>query len=131
MLGKNMKILIVDDEKDICKFVKILFRKKGFLVYSALNGRRAINKIREVKPDIALLDVHLKSTIDGIEVLKQARQLTPQCRCIMVTWDGSDEKVKIAKKLGAVAYVTKPLTIHELYKVVGRAAKYISRKRGS
>lgn len=129
MSDKKMKLLIVDDEKDICGFIKLLFRKKGFLVYSALTGRQAINTIKRVKPNIALIDIHLKKGIGGIEVLKQIREFIPQCRCVMVTWDKAQEKMKEAKSLGAVSYLTKPLTTNQLLKVVGCVVKDI-RKRG-
>ena len=129
MLTKKMKLLIVDDEKDICRFVKLLFRKKGFLVYSALSGKQALQVVKKMKPHIALIDIHLKRGIDGIEVLRQIRKLMPDCRCAMVTWDKAQAKMKEAKALGAVSYLTKPLTTKQLFKVVARVVKDI-RKRG-
>jgi len=129
MSGKKMKLLIVDDEKDICRFVKLLFRKKGFLVYSALSGRQALRIVKKIKPDIALLDIHFKKDLDGIEVLSRIREFMPDCRCVMVTWDKAQAKMKEAKALGAVSYLTKPLTTSQLLKVVDSVVKD-SRKRG-
>jgi DNA-binding response OmpR family regulator len=115
MKGKRVKLLIVDDEKDICGFAKLLFRKKGFLAYSALSGVGALRLAKKIKPDIALLDL--------------LRQSLPDCRCVMVTWDKEQAKMKEAKKLGAVSYLTKPLTTAQLLRVIDAVAKGI-RKRG-
>jgi len=129
MKGKRVKLLVVDDEKDICSFVKLLFRKKGFLAYSALSGVGALRLAKKIKPDIALLDIHLRGAINGIEVLNLLRQGLPDCRCVMVTWDKEQAKMKEAKKLGAVSYLTKPLTTTQLLRVIDAVAKGI-RKRG-
>jgi len=127
MTGKKIKLLVVDDEKDICNFVKLLFKKEGFLVYSALSGVKAVQLAKKVKPHVALLDIHLKTGITGLEVLKQLKESLPSCRCVMVTWDKAQEKIKEAKALGAVSYLTKPLTTNQLIKVIERVTKNIER----
>jgi DNA-binding response OmpR family regulator len=124
-----VKLLVLDDERDICNFIKLWLRKKGFAVYSTLTGRGALKLAKKVKPQIALLDIHLKKDMDGLEALRRIRKIIPTCRNVMITWDKTQEKVKIAKRLGAVSYLTKPLTTNQLYKVINRIAKKI-RKRG-
>lgn len=129
MPRKKIKLLVVDDEKDICGFVKLLFRKKGFLVYSAPSGSQALLTAKRIKPDIALLDIYLKKGVDGITVLRQMREFIPGCRFVVVTWDKAAEKMQEAKKLGAASYLVKPLTARQLFKVVDGLARGI-RKRG-
>jgi DNA-binding response OmpR family regulator len=129
MAGKKIKLLIVDDEKDICNFVRLLFKKRGFLVYKALSGVQAVRVAKKMKLDIALLDIHLKKGIDGLEVLRQMKVFLPKCCYVMVTWDKAQEKMKEAKRLGAVSYLTKPLTINQLLTVVNRISRHV-RKRG-
>ncbi|RKY31376.1 MAG: hypothetical protein DRP74_05060 [Candidatus Omnitrophota bacterium] len=129
MLKKKLKVLILDDEKDICEFVRLLFRKKGYLVYKAFSGNKAVSLAKKVKPDIALLDIYLKRGVSGIDVLSRIKGVAPLCQCVMVTWDSAKEKIKEARKSGSVAYLTKPLTIEQLFKVVNRIAKNIA-KRG-
>lgn len=129
MAEKKMKLLIVDDEKDICSFVKMLFRKTGFLVYGATSGRQAVSLAKKIKPDIALIDIHLKTGIDGLEVLRQTREISPPCRCAMVTWDKTQGKMKEAKSLGAASYLTKPLTAKQLLQVVSRIAKTVRNRQ--
>lgn len=128
MAVKKLKLLILDDEKDICKFIKLLFRKKGFLTYSALSGGAAVKIAKKVKPDIALLDIYLKRGISGLDTLRQIKKAVPACKCIMVTWDKAKEKVKEAKKMGAVSYLVKPLTIDQLAKTVKREVSRLRRK---
>ena len=89
---------------------------------------KAIQAAKRIRPDIALLDIHLKKGIDGLEVLRQIRAQMPSCRCVMVTWDNAQAKMKEAKKLGAVSYLTKPLTVSQLIKVVSRVMKMPERE---
>ena len=128
MFKKKIKLLIVDDEKDICKFVKLLFRREGFLTYSALSDTAAVRISKKVKPQIALLDIYLKRGKSGLDTLKQIHKILPSCRCIVVTWDKAKDKIKEAKALGAVSYLTKPLTIDQLFRVVNRVVKDIRRR---
>ena len=97
MNKRKIKLLIVDDEKDICKFVKLLFKKRGFSVFSALSGKKAISIAKKIKPEIALIDIYLKKKIDGLKVLSKFREILPKCRCVIVTWDNAEDKVKMAE----------------------------------
>ena len=128
MINKKVKLLVVDDEKEICKFVKLLFSKEGFLTYSALSSAEAIRIANKVQPQIALLDIYLKRGKSGLDTLRQIRKIAPSCKCIMVTWDKAESMIKEAKAEGAVTYLTKPLTTDQLLKVVNRVVKNIRRK---
>jgi len=70
---KNIKILIVEDDKDICELYAITFMRKGFTVYTAFDGRSAITKHQNKKPDIVLLDIMMPN-VDGYQVLKEIRK---------------------------------------------------------
>lgn len=70
---KNIKILIVEDDKDICEMYATTFMRKGFTVYTAPDGSSAIQKYENKKPDIILLDIMMPN-IDGYQVLKQVRK---------------------------------------------------------
>lgn len=128
MINKKIKLLVVDDEKEICKFVKLLFKQEGFLTYSALSSTEAIRIAKKVQPQIALLDIYFKRGKSGLDTLKQIRQVAPSCKCIMVTWDKAASMIKEAKAEGAVTYLAKPLTTDHLLKVVNRVVKNIRRK---
>ncbi len=70
---KNIKVLIVEDDKDICEMYAITFMRKGFIVYTAPDGRQAIKKFQNKIPDIVLLDIMMPN-VDGYQVLKEIRK---------------------------------------------------------
>ena len=111
------KILIVDDEIDVCDFVKYFFEERNFQVFTALNGPEALRILKKDKPHIILLDIRMKN-MDGIETLKKIREIDKGVRVIMLTAVDDQEKMDAAHKLGACKYITKPLVLEELEKTV-------------
>lgn len=114
-----VKILIVDDEKDIMEFAANFFRRKKIKVITAGSGEEAINLVSTEKPQIVLLDIKMKG-MDGIEVLENIKKLHKNIEVIMVTGKNPEEEdaFKRCKELGAVNYVHKPLELDELDEVV-------------
>lgn len=119
MAKQEKKILIIDDEKDICKYEKLFFERWGFEVLTAQTGEAGIKLVKSKKPDMAIIDIHMEEGMDGLLALQKIRSLRPECKCIMVTWD--EEKAKEAKKLGAVDYIIKPNEIKDIEKAVKKA----------
>ena len=70
---KNIKVMIVEDDNDICEMYAMAFMKKGFTVYTAPDGKIAIQKFSNKKPDILLLDI-LMPNVDGYQVLAEVRK---------------------------------------------------------
>lgn len=71
--NNNVKVLIVEDDKNICDMYAMAFMKRGFTVYTASDGRSAIQKFENKKPDIILLDIMMPG-IDGFQVLSEIRK---------------------------------------------------------
>lgn len=117
-----VKILVVDDEIDICDFVKNFFEVRGFQVFTALNGSDGLRILRKEKPDIMLLDIRMKE-VDGIETLKKTRDFDKNVKVIMITAVEGQDKMEAARKLGAHKYITKPLVLEELETAVMVQAK--------
>ena len=113
-MSENLKMLIVDDEEDICTFSKEYFKKRNFDVYTALDGETAKTIVEQEKPSVAVLDIHLLGELSGIDILKQIKENLPECKCIMVTRDDSKEIVVKTKSIGVDAYLEKPITIQQL-----------------
>lgn len=126
MVHKKIKLLIVDDEKDICEFEKSYLKRRNFDVSTAQTGTKALTLARRAKPDIALIDIHMAKGISGIEILKKLLKTHPKCKCIMATWDR--ERAQQAKKIGAVDILIKPAKIKDLEKTVNRVAKKLNKK---
>ena len=111
------KILTVDDEMGIDSFFYEFFTLRNYDVLNALGGREAIGIVKKEKPRIVLLDIKMKG-MDGIETLKKIREFDKDVTIIMVTGVKDDETMAKAKELGANDYITKPLSLEYLEKVV-------------
>ncbi len=70
---KNLKVLLVEDDKDILDLYAISFQREGFIVYTANDGKQAIEKFHDKKPDILLLDIMMPN-VDGYAVLREVRK---------------------------------------------------------
>ena len=71
------KVLIIDDEKDICFLISEILKDENYNTSIALNSEEAISKFNEIKPDLVILDVWLSnSKLDGIEILKEFKSNT-------------------------------------------------------
>jgi DNA-binding response OmpR family regulator len=115
MNGEKYKVLVVEDEPLISEMIAKSLRLEGYLVESARTGEEGLQKVREVSPDLVLLDVLLPK-IDGWEVLTRMRDdsRTKGIPIIMLT-ALSDEKSKVqGLRGGADDYVTKPFSALEL-----------------
>ena len=111
------KLLVVDDENDICDFVKTFFKDRGFHVFTALNGEEALSIAKKERPDMVLLDIKMKG-MDGLAALKHIRELDKSIKIIMVTALNDQDKMREAYKLGACDYITKPLILDYLEQTV-------------
>ncbi|MBN2452748.1 MAG: response regulator [Candidatus Omnitrophica bacterium] len=111
------KILVVDDENDICDFVRNFFQERGYGVSVARSGEEAIELAKKDKPDLVLLDIKMKG-IDGIATLKHLKEIDRKQKVIMVTALEDQDKMNEASRLGACDYITKPLVLDHLESAV-------------
>ena len=106
------KVLVVDDEKPISDIVKFNLTKEGYEVFTAYDGEEALEVVKEVEPDLVLLDLMLPK-IDGLEVCREIRK-NFDMPIIMVTAKDSEIDKVLGLELGADDYVTKPFSNREL-----------------
>jgi len=111
------KILTVDDQMGIDSFFYEFFTVRNYEVFSALSGKEAIEIVKKERPRIILLDINMRG-MDGIETLKRIREIDKESAIIMVTGVKDDDTMRRAKELGADDYITKPLSLEYLDKVV-------------
>lgn len=105
----SRKVLIVEDEADICGFMKAMLESRGVQVFVALKAEGAWELFQKEKPQACSLDLHLSySAFDGIELLKKIKQLDKNTFCLIFTRIEDEDKVEHLKQLGADAIFFKP-----------------------
>jgi two-component system KDP operon response regulator KdpE len=109
---RDRRILVVDDEERMVRFIRLNLEHDGFQVVEALRGAQAIDRLRSGLPDLVLLDVMLPD-IDGFEVLRTIREVS-NVPVIMLTAKGEEEDRIRGLELGADDYITKPFSPREL-----------------
>ena len=111
-MGETKRILVVDDEPRMRRFINMNLDLEGFQVLEASNGLEAVKRVREDLPDLVLLDVMMPE-MDGFETLRTVRQFS-SVPIIMLTVKGDEEDKVRGLELGADDYVTKPFGPREL-----------------
>jgi CheY-like chemotaxis protein len=110
------KILVIDDEADICEMTKLLLERAGHDVASTTDSRLAARMLTEQPFDVVITDM-LMPDKDGLEVMADLRRHHPEVRIIASSGGGrvsSDSYLHIARKSGAHALLSKPFTLKEL-----------------
>ena len=108
----NAKILIADDDRNICELLKIYLEKEGCNVVLAGDGEEALSKFETEEPDIILLDV-MMPRLDGWQVCRELRKKS-DCPIIMITAKGETFDKVLGLELGADDYVVKPFEPKEI-----------------
>jgi heavy metal response regulator len=108
-----MRILLVEDDKGIVRFVRKGLLENSFSVDVAANGEEGLNAILRMKYDLVVLDILLPK-LDGREVLKRVRSMDIQTPVIFLTAKGSEDDIVHGLNLGADDYLTKPFSFNEL-----------------
>ena len=121
------RLLVVDDEKEICEFLKAFFEERDFEVNTAISGEEALREVEKFKPHVVLLDIHMPG-MDGMKALKQIKLSHPKMRVIMVTALETREKIEEAMRSGADNYITKPLSLEYLEKDVREKIAHLMEK---
>jgi len=119
-----IKLMIVDDEVEICDFVKNFFKERNFEVFTAYNGKEALDIIEAQNPDIVLLDIRMP-VMDGMQMLKELHRRSKNSKVIMVTAAENPEKEAEARNYGAIEYIAKPLSLERLERSVFEVAEKI------
>lgn len=112
-------ILIIEDEAVLAKNIRLYLDRSGFEAHIADSAEDGAEKIRELRPDVVLLDYQLPNR-NGLEFLAELRRNEPGLPVVMITGQGSVEMAVEAMKLGAVDFLTKPLALSKLKLVIER-----------
>ncbi|MCX6601843.1 MAG: sigma-54 dependent transcriptional regulator [bacterium] len=128
MTALNARVLIVDDEKDICAILSDLLKREGLKTIVAHDGNTALKIIRSEMPDVLLVDFKIPG-MDGMELLKRAKEVDPDLPGIMITAYADVYGAVEAMRAGAHDYMSKPFDHHEVIRVVRRAVAERDLKR--
>src|SRR5262245_50270879 len=121
-------ILVVDDERAIGIAIQRLLSRRGYEVETALSGEDAVEKLASGSYQLVITDLNLKG-ITGMEVLRAAKERSPDSAVIMITAYGSEKIAVEAMKAGATDYLPKPFDNDELELVVERVLEGVSLRR--
>ena len=120
-MDNSKSILIVDDEPNIRRVLEAVFSKDHYRVFTAENGRKALDVISsEPSLDVLLCDL-IMPDMNGVEVLRAAKEANPALSVVMITAHGTIKTAVEAMKYGAFDYVTKPFDMDEIKLVVKNA----------
>ncbi len=125
-MAKPQTILLVEDDMDLIEMYETKFKMEGFQVERAGNGAEALNKIKESKPSIVLLDIVMPE-VDGVQVLRDLKTdpATKEIPVLLLTNLGQDGDIKKGMELGAADYLIKAnFTPNE---VVGKINKVLAK----
>ena len=103
-------ILVVDDERVFCDLLKTVLGSNGHEVFTAYNGREALNLFSQHRPQVTLLDLRMPE-MNGIEVLRQIRTIDASAAVMILTAWGSDDLEKQARQLGVTDFLSKTLAL--------------------
>jgi DNA-binding NtrC family response regulator len=113
------KLLVIDDEAEIVTFLKQFFdERKEYVVFTGTCPEEAFAILEKEKPDLMCLDVKLGSQKSGLDVLTKAKEISPGTKVIMISAVEDRFVIDQALKLGAVDYITKPMSLEYLERTV-------------
>ncbi|ORJ48148.1 two-component system response regulator [Kluyvera intermedia] len=120
MNGRQVDILVVDDDISHCTILQVLLQGWGYRVESAHNGMQALEQVRQHVFDLVLCDIRM-AEMDGIETLKEIKTLNPSIPVLIMTAYSSVDTAVEALKSGALDYLIKPLDFDKLQQTLSQA----------
>ncbi len=121
MTKLHPKILLVEDEPDVCSSLQSYFGRRGYQVSTTASGTEALTLIKVSKPDVVILDFALND-LNGQEVLRRLRQHDKKTKVIVLTGQMLPRpEIERIQSLGIVAYLTKPVILEKLAELVSQA----------
>jgi DNA-binding NtrC family response regulator len=122
------KVLLVDDEQELVQTLseRLMMRDMGTTV--AYDGESALAMVKEEEPEVMVLDLRMPG-IDGIEVLRQVKSTNPDIEVIILTGHGDAKDKEICMKLGAFAFLQKPIDIQLLTQTLQKANEKVQGRK--
>jgi len=114
------KVLVVDDAAFMRRSLKIMLERNGYeVVGEAENGKAAIQKYRELKPDIVTMDITMPE-MDGIQAVKTIKQIASDPKIVMISALGQENYIREAVLSGAVGFIVKPFKEEQVIRALNK-----------
>ncbi|PKP57894.1 histidine kinase [Candidatus Atribacteria bacterium HGW-Atribacteria-1] len=123
------RVLVVDDEKDLCDHIKHELDKEGYLVTAAYDGEEGLDYFKNNRVDIVIADLKMPR-MSGLEMLKHCREITDNFISIIITGHGDHETAIKALRMGVFNYLKKPIPLEELIISVDKGTDLLLLQRG-
>ena len=117
---KDLRLLFVDDEEELVSAVVERLELRAINAVGATSGDEALQRLREDDFDVLIIDVKMPG-IDGLDVLRTVGRRHPGVKVVLMTGHGSSRDSETGRRLGAVAYLQKPVDLDELLATVETA----------
>lgn len=121
-------VLVIDDEVGILDTIRILLKSEGFVPHTALGGKKGLEQIAALRPDLIITDVRMPD-VTGLDILASVRAHDPEAVVILMTAQASLQSAIGAVNNGAFYYIQKPFKNDELVTIVRRAAEHRALRR--
>lgn len=125
-MDRKLKLLISDDSKLLRKKLRAELEGLGCEVIEAENGKEAILKEMNEKPDGVILDIVMPE-VGGIEALQVIREVSPEVPVVMLSSAGTPQKLMQTLKMGAIDFIQKPYTSEQIKKAVEQIRKRVEK----
>ncbi len=123
MKDNAYSILVVDDERDICRALEFLLSREGYKVDTALSGEEALKKLKDKRYDLVLTDLKMEG-MDGIKLLEKVKEISPSTIVIIMTAYASVDSAVEAMKKGASDYIVKPFVNDDVKLTIKRLLEH-------
>lgn len=124
-MSEILKIMIIDDEEIVGKRLKPALEKRGDIIESYVNSKKALTRLSEEHFDIVISDIRMDE-IDGLEVLDYVKLHSKDTKVIMITGYATVEVAREALTKGAFDFIAKPFKPDDLRSIINKAAKQIN-----
>lgn len=125
--GQAIRVVVADDEEIVLSLVRDALEDEGYEVLSAANGADALEQVRQHSPQLIITDIRMPR-MDGIEMVRQAREINPHVVVIFMTGYADLNSAKNAISQGAIEYIMKPFELMEIRQAVTKAADKIRKE---
>jgi NarL family two-component system response regulator LiaR len=124
-MNKNVKVVLVDDHEVVRNGVRAYLEAQDDIevVGECGNGEAAIEMVKEVTPDVVLMDLVMEGSIDGVEATRRVKRISPRTQVVVLTSYHQDEYIFPALKAGAITYMIKDVKMEDLADAIRKAAQ--------